>query len=126
MSTRARTPRPRRTAAPAIDEGQCRTYVPILEFIGRRWMAAILLAGAHGAVRFADYRESVVGISDRLLTVRLRELQERELLRREVIPTTPVQIRYRPTEEGLELVRAIQPLLQWSRRPAQEQERSED
>lgn len=124
MSTHTRA-QPRRTAAPEIDDGQCTTYVPILEFIGRRWMAAILLAGAYGALRFSDYRQAVAGISDRLLTVRLRELRERELIEREVIPTTPVQIRYRPTEEGLALLKAIQPLLKWSKRPGQQQDRRE-
>jgi DNA-binding HxlR family transcriptional regulator len=120
MSPHRCTASPRRNTTPTIDEADCTTYVPILEFIGRRWTASILLAGAYGAVRFSDYRAAVVGISDRLLTVRLRELQERGLFRREVIPTTPVQIRYRPTEEGLELLRAIQPLLRWSKRPAQQ------
>ncbi|MFC5052139.1 helix-turn-helix domain-containing protein [Saccharothrix xinjiangensis] len=122
MSTHA-CKTPRRDTTPKIDEVECTTHVPILEVIGRRWMASTLLAGAFGAVRFSEYREAVVGISDRLLTVRLRELQEHGLIRREVIPTTPVQVRYRPTEEGLELLRAIQPLLDWSKRPAQQQER---
>ena len=50
-----------------IDEEACRRFQSTVEFAGRKWNAAILLAGVRGARRFSEYREAVTGISDRLL-----------------------------------------------------------
>jgi DNA-binding HxlR family transcriptional regulator len=97
-----------------VPDDQCRSYQTLLEFIGRRWVGAVLLAGSQGALRFSEYRALVPGISDRLLSQRLKELETYGLMQREVIPTTPVQIRYRPSPTGAELIEALQPLIAWS------------
>lgn len=55
----------------------------------------------------------VGGISDRLLTQRLKELAAEGLIERTVMPTTPVQIRYSLTPDGQSLLNALQPLAQW-------------
>jgi DNA-binding HxlR family transcriptional regulator len=96
----------------AADDG-CDSYQVVLEFIGRRWMGAVLLAGAQGARRFGQYRALVPGISDRLLSQRLKELEAYGLIQREVIPTMPVQVRYHPSPSGFELFSALQPLVAW-------------
>ena len=88
----------------------------ILDIIGRRWTGPVLLASTRGARRFSEYRRMVTGISDRLLSQRLKELESIELLEREVIPTTPVQILYRPSLRGEELIAALQPLVGWGTR----------
>jgi DNA-binding HxlR family transcriptional regulator len=97
-----------------VPDEQCRSFQGVLEFVGRRWVGAVLLAGAQGARRFTEYRTLVPGISDRLLAQRLKELEGHELIRREVVPTTPVQILYTPTATGAGLINALQPLLAWS------------
>jgi DNA-binding HxlR family transcriptional regulator len=61
----------------------------------------------------------VSGLSDRLLAQRVKELQTAGLLEREVIPTAPVQVRYHLTTRGADLMRALQPLGEWSQRWAQ-------
>jgi DNA-binding HxlR family transcriptional regulator len=96
--------------------GDCQAMQAMLEIVGRRWTAAVLLAGARGARRFGEYRKLIPGISDRLLSQRLKELEAIELLSREVVPTTPVQILYRPSEKGLELVAGLRPLVGWAAR----------
>jgi DNA-binding HxlR family transcriptional regulator len=99
-----------------IDDAGCRSFQGALELAGRRWTGAILLAGLRGARRFSEYRASVPGISDRLLAQRLRELELDGLVERTVIPSTPVQIRYTLSSDGEELMRALQPLIDWTRR----------
>lgn len=99
---------------PVADDETCRAFQPLLELVGRRWVGIILLAGAHGARRFGEYRALVTGISDRMLTQRLRELESNGLVERTVIPSSPVQIFYAPTARGVELIEALQPLLRWS------------
>ncbi|MCU1584152.1 MAG: transcriptional regulator [Microbacteriaceae bacterium] len=74
------------------------------------------MAAARGAERFSEYRSMVLGVSDRLLSVRLRELEREQLLVRTVIATTPVQVRYSLTPRGVELIQGLQPLVQWGNR----------
>lgn len=97
-----------------IDDHQCRAMVQHLEFLGRRWVGAILLAGLRGARRFSEYRALVDGISDRLLSVRLKELEAEGFIVRTVVPTTPVTISYEPTRRGRDMIAAAQPLTSWA------------
>jgi DNA-binding HxlR family transcriptional regulator len=97
-----------------IDDAQCRGFQEHLEVVGRRWNSGILLAGVRGAVRFSEYRTMVAGISDRLLTQRLKELEQQGFMSRTVIPTTPVTVNYELTTKGRELMRALEPIVQWT------------
>jgi DNA-binding HxlR family transcriptional regulator len=98
-----------------IDEEECRRFQASAELAGRKWNAAILLAGARGASRFSEYRALVEGISDRLLASRLKELEREGLIAREVQPTTPVSITYTLTASGRQLISLLHPLVSWSR-----------
>ena len=95
------------------DSEVCRTSQDAIEFVGRRWVGVVLIAGYVGARRFSEYRRFSAGISDRMLTQRLRELEHRGLIERTVVPTMPVQITYAPTPRGEGLVQALQPLVDW-------------
>jgi DNA-binding HxlR family transcriptional regulator len=95
------------------DAQMCRSSQDAIEFVGRRWVSVVLIAGYLGARRFREYRRFAVGISDRILTQRLRDLEQHGLLERTVVPTMPVQITYAPTPRGEGLVRALQPLSDW-------------
>lgn len=99
-----------------IDDDACRKFVAGIELAGRRWSASILLAAARGARRYSEYRRVIDGISERLLAQRLKELTEQGLLAREVIPTTPVQVRYSLTDRGGELLSSLVPLIRWGQK----------
>jgi DNA-binding HxlR family transcriptional regulator len=96
-----------------IPDADCRAFTAPVELAGRRWSAAILLAAKLEAQRFGEYRSMIPGISDRLLSQRLKELEAEHLIARDVIPSTPVQVLYRLTDKGRELVDALQPLVAW-------------
>lgn len=122
MSTSSITqhhPVPTRTAdiqAHSIDDSECRLFREAAELAGKKWTAATLLALARGAERFSEIAASIEGISDRLLSARLRELEAQGLVERVVIPSTPVQIRYKLTDSGSDLIRILHPLVQWAKR----------
>jgi len=99
-----------------IDDAACRRFLSSVELVGKRWSSGVLLAIARGATRFTEIVATVPGLSDRLLAQRLKELEESGLVRREVIATTPVQIRYALTEAGLDLMQSLQPLAAWGHR----------
>ncbi|WP_238006648.1 helix-turn-helix domain-containing protein [Dactylosporangium sp. AC04546] len=104
------------TTAVKVEDHTCRAFQPAVEFLGRRWVGVVLLAGREGARRFGQYRQFVTGISDRLLAQRLRELEQHGLVERTVVPSTPVQVLYAPTKAGLDLLDALEPLIAWSLR----------
>ncbi|GHS87709.1 transcriptional regulator [Actinomycetota bacterium] len=101
-----RAPAPWRYA----DEADCLHASRVLEVVGQRWSPSILLALARGAERFTDIVTAVAGLSARMLTVRLKQLETARLVERTVIPTTPVAVRYRLTPRGADLIAALAPI----------------
>jgi DNA-binding HxlR family transcriptional regulator len=99
-----------------INDEDCRRFSSSIELIGKRWSSGIMLAIERGAERFSEILASVDGLSDRLLAQRLKELESTGLVEREVIGTTPVQVRYRTTERGSDLLTSLQPLVTWGQR----------
>ncbi|MEU3985369.1 helix-turn-helix domain-containing protein [Streptomyces sp. NPDC026672] len=99
-----------------VDSRYCPKFHAAVELVGRRWNGAVLLAIIRGADRYKDVLEAVPGLSERLLAQRLKELEQAEIIERQVAPTTPVRITYRLTPRGVELARAIEPLLAWGDR----------
>lgn len=91
----------------------CDGYQPTLEIVGKRWTGSILMAIAMGAQRFGEVLRTVDGLSDRLLSQRLKELEGHGLVIRTVVPSTPVQIRYSLSEPGRSLLAVLQPLARW-------------
>jgi DNA-binding HxlR family transcriptional regulator len=102
--------------APKSSHEVCPHYHGAVELIGRRWSGAILYALTGGPLRFAELKDSVPGMSDRLLSARLKELEEADLVSRSVQEGTPVRVTYRLTEKGESLQPVIEDLCQWARR----------
>lgn len=96
--------------------GVCPHFHAAIELIGKRWTGAILCALTERPMRFGELGKVVPGLSDRLLSQRLRELEEQGLVEREVEAGSPVRVTYSLTEIGLELDPAIKELQIWARR----------
>ena len=87
-----------------------------MELIGRRWTGAILAALTDGPLRFAELAHSIPGLSDRLLSQRLKELEGEELVERSVHPGAPVRVEYTLTEKGAALGPTLSELRRWAQR----------
>ena len=96
--------------------GVCPLFHAAIELIGKRWTGAIISALTEGPLRFGELARAVPGLSDRLLSQRLRELEEEGLVEREVEAGTPVRVSYSLTQKGAELRPAIGELKQWAKR----------
>lgn len=96
--------------------GVCPHFHAAIELIGKRWTGAIVFALTEGPLRFGELAKVVPGLSDRLLSQRLRELEQEGLVEREVEPGSPVRVTYSLTEAGAELRPAIAELKAWARR----------
>ncbi|MHB1016955.1 MAG: winged helix-turn-helix transcriptional regulator [Coriobacteriia bacterium] len=97
-----------------IDMQVCDTFHHAIELIGRRWTGAIISVMLKGASRFCELRAAIPGISDRLLTERLRELEDAGIVAREVEATRPPQVTYRLTPKGQALGPVLESITGWS------------
>ena len=94
----------------------CPRFHAAIELIWKRWSGAIIWALSEGPLRYGDLKRAVPGLSDRLLSQRLRELESVGLVDREVQDDLPVRVIYRLTEKGDGLRPAIESLGQWAER----------
>ena len=108
-------------ASPLDREGEeehitafCPVYHRAIELIGRRWTGAILRALMSGATRFTDVTAAVPGLSDRLLSERLKELEAEGIVSRTVVPSPPVRSEYGLTEKGYALNDVMAAVSEWA------------
>ncbi|HWG64676.1 MAG TPA: helix-turn-helix domain-containing protein [Streptosporangiaceae bacterium] len=92
----------------------CARYHAAIELIGARWSGAVLQALFTGSHRFADIRAAIPGVSDMMLTRRLRELEEAGMVERRVMPTSPVHVEYHLTQMGREARPVLDAVIAWS------------
>lgn len=90
--------------------GRCRNHPPIpaevrraADLLERRWQLSIIYAALGGALRFNEFASTVQGISPRMLSERLRDLETAGLIERSVLPTSPPTVEYRLTPRGEQL-----------------------
>jgi DNA-binding HxlR family transcriptional regulator len=92
----------------------CSQFHEAIELIGARWTGAIVHVLLRGTARYADLRAAVPDISDRMLSERLRELEEASLVHRHVSADAPVRVEYSLTEKGRALEPALTALQAWA------------
>jgi DNA-binding HxlR family transcriptional regulator len=92
----------------------CPRYHHAVELIGRRWTGAIIRAMLGGVTRFSDLTQTVPGLSDRMLSERLKELEAEGIVERTVFADTPVRIEYHVTAKGLALAGVVDSIAAWA------------
>ncbi|GAA3672138.1 helix-turn-helix domain-containing protein [Nonomuraea antimicrobica] len=97
------------------DTAAC-TVIEVLDRVSGKWAIGILIATAHGPVRFTELERSIKGISRRMLTLTLRNLERDGLLVRKVYPTVPPKVEYTATDIALELYESLASLTSWAER----------
>ena len=93
----------------------CPVYVAI-NALSKKWALLILrtLADNPRDLRFTEIQKAVSGINSRMLSDRLSELEEMELVSREVKNTKPILICYKITEKGAGLKDVFEALKEWT------------
>jgi DNA-binding HxlR family transcriptional regulator len=86
-----------------------------VELIGKRWTGAIVSVMLSGANHACDIRNAVPGLSDRLLTERLRELEAAGIVARDVIDGRPPIVEYSLTEKGEALAPVLDAISVWGK-----------
>lgn len=107
-----------RARAHFIDNSQTIQTCPVTDIISRisdKWsMHAIIILGKSGKMRFSELRKRIEGISQRMLTVTLRNLEQDGLLVRRVYAEVPPRVEYRLTVLGESLLIQLIGLSEWA------------
>jgi DNA-binding HxlR family transcriptional regulator len=92
----------------------CRTISTLLSRIGDKWTVLVVDTLAGGSRRFNELRRDIPSVSQRMLTLTLRNLERDGLVSRKVTPSIPPRVDYELTELGHSLQRPISALSQWA------------
>lgn len=92
----------------------CRTISTLLARIGDKWTVLVVQTLAEGSKRFNELRREIPSVSQRMLTLTLRNLERDGLVSRTVTPTIPPRVDYELTELGKSLQKPICGLATWA------------
>lgn len=84
-----------------------------LDLIGGKYKALILWHLSQGVLRYSQLQSRLAGITPKMLTQQLRELEAKELVRREVYPVVPPKVEYSLTELGRSLMPILVAMRDW-------------
>ena len=103
------------TPQPGIDHSTCLAMTDILNRIGDKWTVMVVgMLSRNGTMRFNELRREIPSVSQRMLTLTLRNLERDGLVSRTVTPTIPPRVDYELTELGQSLQKPICGLATWA------------
>ena len=91
----------------------CRRAGDILARLGDKWTILLLMVLGDQRMRFTELHRTITGISQRMLTVTLRNLEHDGILIRTVYPTIPPRVEYELSDRGRSLKVALAPIGNW-------------
>lgn len=104
-----------REPALRLDSPDCRAVSDILARVGDKWTVLVVEILGRGPTRFSELRRLVGGISQKMLTTTLRQLERDGMVTRTVHATVPPRVDYELTPLGRELLVPVHALADWAR-----------
>lgn len=86
---------------------------PAIDAIGGKWKVAILWKLSSAALRFGELKRAVPGVTEKMLTQQLRELERDGLITRTAFHEVPPRVEYALTAWGISLNVALAPIADW-------------
>ncbi|WP_373454482.1 winged helix-turn-helix transcriptional regulator [Bordetella genomosp. 9] len=101
---------------PTVDHDPkvCEKVSGVLSRIADRWSMRVMGRLRGGPLRFSEIKRATDGISQRMLTLTLRNLERDGLLKRTVFPAVPPRVEYELTQLGASMMASIDPLGNWT------------
>jgi DNA-binding HxlR family transcriptional regulator len=109
-----------RASGASISHAACEAEVETLARIGDKWTVMVVGALSKGPIRYNEIRRRVEGMSQRMLTLTLKGLEQDGLVTRTMYPIIPPRVDYELTDLGRKLIVPLKALSKWARenRPA--------
>jgi DNA-binding HxlR family transcriptional regulator len=113
MTTTTTTSEMSTLCPPPGGESELKLFRSILERVGDKWSLLVIGVLQPGPLRFTELLRAVPGISRRMLTLTLRQLERDGLISRELFPEIPPRVEYRVTELGHTLAEPVLVIARW-------------
>jgi DNA-binding HxlR family transcriptional regulator len=92
----------------------CPRFEKAMQLLSKRWAGLIIYQLLSGPQRFCAIEAALPNISGRLLSERLKNLEQEGIVKREVFPETPVRIEYSLTQKGRSLEPVVAEIGRWA------------
>ncbi|MHB9150925.1 MAG: winged helix-turn-helix transcriptional regulator [Thermoleophilia bacterium] len=99
---------------PVLELSLCDAVARVFEILGKRWSGLLVDLLLQRPARFKELARAVPGLSERVLSQRLRELEEAGLVKRRVDTGPPIAVTYSLTPLGRGLEPALDALREWA------------
>ena len=86
----------------------------LLDRLSDKWVSLILTALADGEQRYSEIARTIAGVSQKMLTQTLRNLERDGILIRSIVPAVPVRVSYQLTPLGESLLPVVRAVKQWA------------
>ena len=93
---------------------ECVSINEVLTRVGDKWSLQVISRLGEGTLRFTELRRSIDGISQRMLTLTLRQLERDGLVERTVYPTVPPKVEYTLSDFGRTILIPVTALADWA------------
>ena len=97
-----------------LSQHLCPRYQYAVEILARRWTTLILKVLIDRPLRFSEMSEQLAVVSDRVLSERLKELEQENIVERRVLAEPPIRVEYSLTEKGKAFAPVIEQIEAWS------------
>lgn len=94
------------------NEAKC-TVITVQSLIGGKWKIGLIWFISQRTRRFNELKKLLPGITQKMLTMQLRELEKDHIIHREVYPVVPPRVEYSLTEIGRKLLPVFGQMQQW-------------
>lgn len=86
-----------------------------MHFIGGKWKTVVLWYLRNKTLRFGELKKLIPDITEKMLSIQLKDLEEDGLVKREVFPEVPLRVEYSLTDFGKTLVPIVEAIAKWGK-----------
>ena len=86
-----------------------------MDFIGGKWKTVVLWYLINKTLRFSELKKQIPDITEKMLSIQLKNLEEDGLIKRVVYPEVPLKVEYSLTEFGNTLIPVLKAIAKWGR-----------
>jgi len=87
----------------------------VTSYLSKKWtMSIIITIGNFNNLRFNDIKDRLENATSKILSERLKELEEKGLVKRKPYNEVPLRVEYSLTKKGEKLLKVLKPLIKWA------------
>lgn len=94
----------------------CPKIEAALSLISKKWIGLIIYTLSTGTKKFSEIEKFIPGLSARLLTERLKELEKQHIVKKNIINEDHIKIEYELTRKGIDLANSFKQLEEWAQK----------